>query len=277
MVEKNSLYRYLQDLAGHKPLKPSEEAKLAPRIRKGDRKALNTLVKANLRFVVSVAKNYQNQGLPLEDLINEGNIGLIRAAYRFDERKNFKFISYAVWWIRQNILSALARQSRIVRIPANWASKIYTVGKVREKLEQKYSRSPYTEELSEESGFIQKDVIEAVRIGKPKKSLNKEISDYSTTQLIDIVADTKYKKQDEIVFNLSMRRKIKEFLSRRLNKKELYILLRYYGIGEESDSTLTELGNHMDITRERVRQIKDKALKKLRNTRKNSVLKEYIE
>ena len=276
MVEKNCLYLYMRDIAENKPLSPSEEAKLAQRIKKGDRDAFNTLIKANLRFVVSVAKNYQHQGLSLEDLINEGNIGLIRAAYRFDERKNFKFISYAVWWIRQNILTAIAKQSRIVRIPVNCAGKIYKVGKVRQKLEQKYSRSPDTDELSKESGYVEKDITEAMRIEKPKRSLNEPIGKYSTTHLIDFIEDKKQEMPDEKILKLSIRGKIKELLSSRLNKNEQYIILRYFGIDEESNCTLNEIGHNMRLTRERVRQIKDNALRKLRMTSKTNVLKEYI-
>jgi RNA polymerase primary sigma factor len=275
-VKGGNLNLYLREISKHPPLPADEEAKIAQRIRKDDDAALAKLVKANLRFVVSVARNYQNQGLPLEDLINEGNLGLIRAARRFDEKKNFKFISYAVWWIRQSILQALANQSRIVRLPLNCVGKIYKVGKVRERLEQKYHRLPNEKEVSEEVGLEEADVTKTVKIGNRHASLHDPVTKHSEKTVIDCLADGNQESPDDTILREALQSEIDELLKSRLTRNERYVIMRYFGIGQETANTLDEIGERSNLTRERVRQIKNSALQKLRSTRRASVLKEYI-
>jgi RNA polymerase primary sigma factor len=233
-------------------------------------------VKANLRFVVSVARNYQNQKLPLEDLINEGNIGLIRAAYRFDERKNFKFISYAVWWIRQAILQALADQSRIVKLPLNRVGKIYKVGKTREALEQRYLRPPDEREVSEELGCDEAEVSDTMKIGNDHTSLDSPVGRDGTSKALDLIEDRGQAMPDETVLQTSLRDEIDDVLRTRLTKNEREIILKYFGIGSEAANTLDEIGRRANLTRERVRQIKNSALQKLRKSNKMHLLREYM-
>ncbi|MBD3393017.1 MAG: sigma-70 family RNA polymerase sigma factor [Chitinivibrionales bacterium] len=275
-VKGGNLNLYLREISKHPPLPAEQEAKLAQRIRKNDEAALARLVKANLRFVVSVARNYQNQGLPLEDLINEGNLGLIRAARRFDEKKNFKFISYAVWWIRQSILQALANQSRIVRLPLNCVGKIYKVGKVRERLEQKFFRSPNEREVSRAVGLEEADVTKTVKIGNRHTSLHDPIAKHSDKTIMDCLVDGNQESPDDSVLREALQEEIDQLLKTRLTRNERYVIMRYFGIGQETANTLDEIGERSNLTRERVRQIKNSALQKLRSTRKASMLKEYI-
>ncbi|MGD9202260.1 MAG: RNA polymerase sigma factor RpoD/SigA [Chitinispirillia bacterium] len=256
---------YLKDIARHKALSAGEEAEVARRIRKGDKKAVEKIVKANLRFVVSVARNYQNQGMPLSDLINEGNLGLIRAAYRFDEKKNFKFISYAVWWIRQAILQGLADHSRIVKVPLNRVAAIHKVGKIRAKLEQKYRRLPNDDEVADELNINESDVTNTLKISNRHTSLDAPIRDENAGSLMDIMGDKDQEKPDEFVIKSSIRKEIERAL-RILSKRERHVIRMYFGIGEDTNYTLEEIGHQSNITRERVRQIKNSALKKLKRS-----------
>lgn len=266
-VEEGSLGIYLRDIARHKALSSQEEAELAVKIRKNDRKALERLIKANLRFVVSVARNYQNQGLPLADLINEGNLGLIRAAKRFDEKKNFKFISYAVWWIRQSILQGLAKQSRIVKVPLNQVGTMHRIGKMRSKLEQKLRRTPNLKEVADELGIPEEDVHHTYKIGNTHASLDSPIMHDSDARLMDIIADDSQEDPEDTIVETSLRDAIDESLSQ-LNWRERSVLKMYYGIGEDTAYTLEEIGSQVNITRERVRQIKERALEKLKQCKR---------
>jgi RNA polymerase primary sigma factor len=273
-VEDGSLGIYLRDIAKHKALTAKEECELAQRIRKGDQKALEKLIKCNLRFVVSVARNYQNQGLPLSDLINEGNLGLIRAAKRFDEKKNFKFISYAVWWIRQAILQGLAEQSRIVKVPLNRVGTIHKIGKTRAKLEQRFQRAPNTEEVAAELGISEEDVHHTVKIGNSHTSLDAPIMHDNDAKLLDIMSDDQQDNPDDRVMADSLRKAIDQTLSM-LNHRERSVLKMYYGIGEDTAYTLEEIGTQVNITRERVRQIKERALEKLKKSKRCEKLRSF--
>ncbi len=275
-VEDGNLGRYLREISKYRTLASEEEAVMAVRIRKGDQKALETLVKANLRFVISVARNYQNQGLPLEDLINEGNVGLIRAAHRFDEKKNFKFISYAVWWIRQAILQALAEQSRIVKLPINCVGRVYKVGKAQSRLEQKFFRLPNEREVSEELGLSETDVVNTLKISSNHKSLDAPLGKDKDGKFIDIVQDKMQDTPDQDAMDRFLRYEIDDLLLNTLNSREIYVIRKYYGIGEDATNTLDEIGQHSSLTRERVRQIKDTALQKLRRAVKVHDMREYI-
>ncbi len=273
-IEKNPLFAedgalglYLRDIARHKALPASEEAETARRIRKGDQRAVEKLIKANLRFVVSVARNYQNQGMPLSDLINEGNLGLIRAAYRFDEKKNFKFISYAVWWIRQAILQGLADHSRIVKVPLNRVATIHKVGKTRAKLEQKFRRLPNDSEVADELEINETDVTNTMKISNRHASLDAPIKDENAGTLIDVLHNNDQIDSDNSAEKGSINKEIEKVLGI-LTERERKVVRMYFGIGEETSYTLEEIGKQSDITRERVRQIKDAALKKLKRSGK---------
>ncbi len=266
-AEDGSLGLYLRDIARHKALSAPEEAETARRIRKGDQKAVEKLIKANLRFVVSVARNYQNQGMPLSDLINEGNLGLIRAAYRFDEKKNFKFISYAVWWIRQAILQGLADHSRIVKVPLNRVATIHKVGKVRARLEQKYRRLPNDSEVADELEMSESDVTNTMKISNRHASLDAPIKDENAGTLIDVLPNEDQIDSDNTAEKKSINKEIEKVLGI-LTERERNVVRMYFGIGEETSYTLEEIGKQSDITRERVRQIKDAALKKLKRSGK---------
>ena len=271
MIEDGNLGLYLKDIARYKPLPAKEEAKMAGRIKRGDTKALEKLIKANLRFVVSVARNYQNQGMSLVDLINEGNLGLIKAASRFDENKNFKFISYAVWWIRQAILQGLADNSRIVKIPLNRVATIHKVGRARINLEQKYNRLPNIGEVAKELGITEDDVTDSIKIGSSHASLDAPISDEKSGSLMDLLVDQSIEETDDYAIRKSENRQIDKVLSV-LTPREREIIRLYFGIGEETSYTLDEIGKRSGITRERVRQIKDIAIRKLRRSRTISEL-----
>jgi RNA polymerase primary sigma factor len=271
----SSLNLYLKEISKYKTLPIEEEADLAKRIRDGDRLALDKLVKSNLRFVVSVSRNYQNQGLPLVDLINEGNLGLIRAAKRFDEKKNFRFISYAVWWIRQAILQALAEQSRIVKLPLNRVSAIHKIGMVQSRLEQKLSRIPNVYEIAEELRIEPHDVQEAVKIGNSHFSLDAPLQSGDDSKLLDLLPDEHAESPDNGVMNISLHSEVDTVLET-LSEREREVVRLYFGIGEETAYTLEEIGIRFELTRERVRQIKEKAIKKLKHssrTRKLNLFK----
>lgn len=264
-VTDENLSLYLRDIARYKPLSSKEEVKLAILIKKGDKNALEKLVKCNLRFVVSVARNYQNQGMQLSDLINEGNVGLLSAAKRFDEKKNFKFISYAVWWIRQGILQCLADNSRLLRIPLNRVGTIYKVGKASVKLEQKLNRLPNSQEIANELGVSETDVMHSIRAGSNHTYLDAPLKKDATNTFLDIIYDENAEKPDDYTSRKSQTWKIKKLL-KALSDREKLILCLYFGIGEETGYTLEEIGNRFNLTRERIRQIKDGALSKLKRS-----------
>jgi RNA polymerase primary sigma factor len=255
---------YMRDISRYTPLSSKEEASLAVRIRRGDRVALNRLVKSNLRFVISVARNYKNQGVPLSDLISEGNIGLIRAAHKFDEKKNFRFISYAVWWIRQAILQALARQSRLMKVPLNRVGIIYQVGKVRERLEQRHGRTPETREIAREGKMREDVVLGLTQVAQSHMSLDHPILNDGRHSVMDTLeADESYSPETEIVED-SFKAALEQSLDI-LGDREREVIRLYFGLGGEPELTLDEAGRRLGITRERVRQLRDRALDRLRN------------
>ncbi|MCI0480219.1 MAG: RNA polymerase sigma factor RpoD/SigA [Candidatus Dadabacteria bacterium] len=272
--EESCLALYLKEISKNKTLVLEEEAELAVRIRTGERKALEKLVKANLRFVVSVCRNYQNQGLPLSDLINEGNLGLIRAAKRFDEKKNFKFISYAVWWIRQAILQALAEQSRIIKLPLNRVGTIHKIGKTQSKLEQKYRRTPNVEEIARELALDENEVRETIKIGNTHMSLDAPLQHGEDSKLIDVLHDESQERPDDGIMDISLQEEIEKTLDT-LSEREKEVVKLYFGIGEETAHTLEEIGQRFNLTRERVRQIKEKALRRLKHCSRSKRLKVY--
>jgi RNA polymerase primary sigma factor len=274
LSEENSLALYFKEIGKNRTLKIEEEASIGVEIRNGDRWALEKLVKANLRFVVSVARNYQNQGLPLSDLINEGNIGLIRAAKRFDEKKNFKFISYAVWWIRQAILQALAEQSRIVKLPLNKAGTIHKIGKAQCRLEQKYRRLPAVEEIAVELCLSENDICETLKIGNNHMSLDAPLIHGEESSLVDLLCDDNQELPDDGVVGISLNAEINETLEM-LSEREKEVVKLYFGIGEEIAHSLEEIGERFNLTRERVRQIKEKALRRLKHSSRSQKLKVY--
>ena len=274
LPEEGSLALYLKEIGKNRSLTVEEEAKLAVKIRKGDRKALEKLVKANLRFVVSVARNYQNQGLPLSYLINEGNLGLIRAAKRFDEKKNFKFISYAVWWIRQAILQALAEQSRIIKLPLNRVGTIHKIGKMQSKLEQKFRRLPNVEELAAELNIDEAEVQETIKIGNSHMSLDAPLQHGEDSRLLDILQDDDQELPDNGLMEVSLQEEITNTLET-LSEREKEVVRLYFGIGEETSHTLEEIGQRFNLTRERARQIKEKALRRLKHSSRSKRLLAY--
>ncbi len=273
-IKENSLEKYLKDIRNKKSLSKKEELELAVRIRKGDKGALDKLIGANLRFVVSVAQNYQNQGLPLADLINEGNLGLIKAAKRFDETKNFKFISYAVWWIRQSILQALAEQSRIVKLPLNRVGTIHKVGRTSNKLEQNFGRKPSVKEIAGELKIAEKEVAETMRIGNSHMSLDAPVKEGEKSKLADLIKDSNTISPDESSKSDSLKKAIDRTLST-LTTKEKQVLKLYYGIDTDFEHTLEEIGRKLNLTRERVRQIKEKALKRLKHASRSKSLRVF--
>ncbi|NLP03509.1 MAG: RNA polymerase sigma factor RpoD/SigA [Fibrobacter sp.] len=265
VVEEGSLALYLKEIGKLQPLSSEKEALLAARIHKGDQNALETLVKANLRFVVSVARNYQNQGLSLCDLINEGNVGLVRAAHRFDEKKNFRFISYAVWWIRQAILQSLAEQSRIMRLPLNRAGAIHKISKTQIELEQRYSRAPDISEIAQELKLSENAVQETINISNSHVSLDAPLKDTDGSTLLDMIQQNEGHGTDEGMHAISLHEEIGKLLDT-LTEREKEILKLYFGIDNEAAFTLDEIGRRFNITRERVRQIKSKALERLKSS-----------
>jgi RNA polymerase primary sigma factor len=274
--DETSLELYLKDISKNSALSAEDEAKLAVKIKKGDRKALEKLIKANLRFVVSVARNYQNQGLPLGELISEGNLGLIQAAKRFDEKRNFKFISYAVWWIRQAILRALADRSRITRVPLNRIGIIHKVGRTQSKLEQRFRRMPTLEEIAKELGLAESEVIEIQKIGNRYLSLDTPVQADDSSQLIDLLQDENQEMPDSRLIEMSMQEGVNKILDT-LNDREKKVLQLYFGVGEETPHTLDEIGRRLHLTRERVRQIKEKAIHRLKNSYRSRSLKVFTD
>ena len=272
--EGESLDKYLQEISKEGLLTVEEEVELAARVRKGDQKALETLTRANLRFVVSVAKQYQNQGLSLPDLINEGNLGLIKAAERFDETRGFKFISYAVWWIRQSILQAIAEQSRIVRLPLNQVSSVNKISQVLSRFEQENERRPSVDEISEQVDLPLEKIDEALSINGKHVSVDAPFADGEDNSLLDVLVNDNSPSADKQLVLESLRQEIQKALSC-LNERERMIIEAYYGI-EQPEMTLEEIGTKYGLTRERVRQIKEKAIRRLRNNTQNKMLKSYL-
>ena len=272
--ESESLEKYLQEIGREELLSTDEEVELAQRIRKGDRQALERLTKANLRFVVSVAKQYQNQGLSLPDLINEGNLGLIKAAEKFDETRGFKFISYAVWWIRQSILQAIAEQSRIVRLPLNQVGSVNKINRMLNKFEQENERRPSVDEISEQIDLPEEKVGEAMLANSRHVSVDAPFIDGEDNSLLDVLINDDAPMADRQLVMESLRAEIANVL-KTLNERERCVIRAFYGIGEP-EMTLEEIGNKYNLTRERVRQIKEKAIRRLRSNTKNVILKAYL-
>lgn len=274
--ESQSLEKYLQEIGKVELIAPEEEAALALEIKKGDRMALEKLTKANLRFVVSVAKQYQNQGLTLPDLINEGNLGLIKAAQRFDETRGFKFISYAVWWIRQSILQALAEQSRIVRLPLNKVGLNNRITRAYQLLEQEFEREPMAEELAELLQITLGEVLAAQMMSMRHVSVDSPLSEGEDNTLIDVlVNDNACKTDEKLVHEESLKMEIDRSL-RLLTERQKNVVCFFYGIGVDHPLSLEDIGQRYSLTRERVRQIKDKAITKLRSTSRCKELKVYL-
>jgi RNA polymerase primary sigma factor len=274
--ESPSLEKYLQEIGKVELISTEEESRLAVLIRRGDQAALDRLTKANLRFVVSVAKQYQNQGLSLPDLINEGNVGLIKAAHRFDETKGFKFISYAVWWIRQSILQALAEQSRIVRLPLNKVGLTSKISKAYTQLEQQFEREPTPEELAELLEMDSQEISATMGIGGRHVSMDQPIMDGEDGTLIDIMANSNAENADnELVVNESLRTEIERSLNT-LTSRQREVVLFFFGIGLESPLSLEDIGRRYNLTRERVRQIKDKAIEKLQSVSQENLLRGFL-
>ncbi len=274
--ESQSLEKYLQEIGKVDLLTPEEEVDLAQRIKKGDQMALEQLTKANLRFVVSVAKQYQNQGLSLSDLINEGNLGLIKAAQRFDETRGFKFISYAVWWIRQSILQALAEQSRIVRLPLNKVGSLNKINRAFSELEQEFEREPSSEELAELLEIPTEEVETTLGVAARHVSMDAPFVDGEDNSLLDVLENNKTDKTDKALeYNMSLRTEIERSLST-LTERQCDVIKLYFGIGVEHPLSLEDIGERFGLTRERVRQIKDKAINKLRSASRSKLLKNYL-
>lgn len=274
--ESQSLDKYLQDIGKEELITAEEEVNLARRIKQGDQQALEKLTKANLRFVVSVSKQYQNQGLTLPDLINEGNLGLIKAAQKFDETRGFKFISYAVWWIRQSILQALAEQARIVRLPLNQVGSLNKINKAFSRLEQEFERAPSAEELAEVLEVPEDKVKESMSVAGRHVSMDAPLSSSEDGgTLMDVMANSDSPKADSQLMAESLQREIERSLST-LTDKEREIIRLFFGIGMNHGLTLEEIGAKFNLTRERVRQIKEKAIRRLRHTSRNKLLKSYL-
>ncbi len=274
--ESQSLEKYLQEIGKVDLLTPEDEVDLAQRIRQGDQIALERLTKANLRFVVSVAKQYQNQGLSLSDLINEGNLGLIKAAQRFDETRGFKFISYAVWWIRQSILQALAEQSRIVRLPLNKVGSLNKINKAFSQLEQEFEREPTPEELAEVLELHAQEIETTMGVAARHVSVDAPFVDGEDNSLLDVLEDNNTERTDaKLEYLDSLRREIERSLST-LSERQSDVVKLYFGIGVEHPMSLEDIGAEFDLTRERVRQIKDKAINKLRTASRSKLLKSYL-
>ncbi|MFT4791026.1 MAG: RNA polymerase primary sigma factor [Arcticibacterium sp.] len=273
--ESKSLDKYLQDISKIDLINAQEEVELAQKIREGDQKALEKLTTANLRFVVSVAKQYQNQGLTLPDLINEGNLGLVKAAKRFDETRGFKFISYAVWWIRQAILQALAEQARIVRLPLNKIGSINKINKAFSYLEQAHQRPPSPEEIAVELEMTVSEVKQSLKNSGRHLSMDAPLIDGESSSLYDVLDYGESPRPDHALMQSSLHTEITRALDT-LSPREADVIKLFYGIGEQPPMTLAEIGLTFDLTRERVRQIREKAIRKLRHNSKNKLLKTYL-
>ena len=273
--ESQSLDKYLQEISKETLITAEEEVLLAQRIKKGDQIALEKLIKSNLRFVISVAKQYQNQGLTLPDLINEGHLGLIKAAQRFDETRGFKFISYAVWWIRQSILQALAEQSRIVRLPLNQVGSLNKLNKTFSRLEQQYERAPSEHELADELEVTNSKVADTLRVGGRHVSVDAPFQEGEDNSLLDVLINSDSPTADTDLMIESLQREIKRSLST-LSEREREVIILFFGIGMKHGLTLEEIGTKFDLTRERVRQIKEKAIRRLRQTSRSKLLKTYL-
>lgn len=272
-----SLDLYLHEINQTPLLKRDQEKELARRIRKGDKKALDQLVKANLRFVVSIAKQYANQGLSLEDLINDGNLGLIKAAHRFDEKRGFKFISYAVWWIRQAMLQSLAEHSRIVRLPLNRAGTLYKIGKATRQLDQELGRAPNAEEIAKKLKLSEEEVEDTMHIANSHISLDDPYSsDQDDNALVDYLMDEDAEMPDECTYDHALSEDMEKALDT-LSDREKAILTLYFGLNGEEPLTLEEIGKKLNLTRERIRQIKEKAIQRLRHSSRAKYLKGYAE
>lgn len=272
--ESASLDKYLQEIGHEELLSVDEEVELAQRIRKGDRRALERLTRANLRFVVSVAKQYQNQGLSLPDLINEGNVGLIKAAEKFDETRGFKFISYAVWWIRQSILQAIAEQSRIVRLPLNQVGSVNKINRELNKFEQEHERRPSVDEIADRIDLPEDKIEEAMKANNRHVSMDAPFVDGEDNSLLDVLADNDMPMADKALVQESLRKEIDRAIEL-LNDREQKVVRAFFGIGTP-EMTLEEIGDKYNLTRERVRQIKEKAIRRLRHNTKNKLLKTYL-
>ena len=272
--ESASLDKYLQEIGHEELLSVEEEVELAQKIKKGDRRALERLTRANLRFVVSVAKQYQNQGLSLPDLINEGNVGLIKAAEKFDETRGFKFISYAVWWIRQSILQAIAEQSRIVRLPLNQVGSVNKINRELNKFEQEHERRPSVEEIADRIDLPEDKIEEAMKANNRHVSMDAPFVDGEDNSLLDVLADNNMPMADKALVQESLRKEIDRAIEL-LNDREQKVVRAFFGIGSP-EMTLEEIGDKYNLTRERVRQIKEKAIRRLRHNTKNKLLKTYL-
>ena len=273
--ETASLDKYLQEIGKVDLITAEEEVELAQRVKQGDQLALEKLTKANLRFVVSVAKQYQNQGLTLPDLINEGNLGLIKAAQRFDETRGFKFISYAVWWIRQSILQALAEQSRIVRLPLNKIGSINKINKTYAFLEQSHERPPSAEEIANELDMTISDVKESMKNSGRHVSMDAPLVEGEDSNLYDVLRSGESPNPDKDLMHESLKTEIERALET-LTPREADVIRLYFGLGEQHPMTLEEIGETFDLTRERVRQIKEKAIRRLKHTSRSKILKTYL-
>lgn len=272
--ESASLDKYLQEIGHEELLTTDQEVELAQRIRKGDKRALERLTKANLRFVVSVAKQYQNQGLSLPDLINEGNVGLIKAAEKFDETRGFKFISYAVWWIRQSILQAIAEQSRLVRLPLNQVGSVNKITRELNKFEQEHERKPSVDEIAERVDLPEDKIADAMKANSRHVSMDAPIADDEDSSMIDFLSGDSSNTDRELAIE-SLKAEVSRIL-KLLTDKEQKVLRAFFGIDGSPEMTLDEIGEKYNLTRERVRQIKEKALRRLRHNTKNKLLKSYL-
>jgi RNA polymerase primary sigma factor len=273
--ESASLDKYLQEIGREELISAEEEVVLAKKIRDGDQSALEKLTKSNLRFVVSVAKQYQNQGLSLPDLINEGNLGLIKAAKRFDETRGFKFISYAVWWIRQSILQALAEQARIVRLPLNQVGSLNKINKAFSKLEQEFERTPSSEELAGLLDIAEDKVSDTMRVSGRHVSMDAPFVQGEENTLLDVLVNNDSPRADTSLIVESLQKEIERSLAT-LTDRERDVVKLFYGIGYNHEYTLEEIGDKFDLTRERVRQIKEKAIKRLKHSTRSKLLKTYL-